>query len=107
MGLENRIVFDLVDVVEGRCRLQKAIIRDKRIDNLNMSPVAQTRDKSDDKPDAMKTNCVDLGYQFDFTIIDSPAGIEGGFQKAIAGADEDVIVTTPHVSDIREADRVI
>jgi len=107
MGLENRIVFDLVDVVEGRCRLQKAIIRDKRIATLHMLPAAQTRDKSSVSPDAMEKICAELRSQFDFTIIDSPAGIEGGFQNAIAGADEVVIVTTPHVSAIRDADRVI
>jgi septum site-determining protein MinD len=107
MGLENRIVYDLVDVVEGRCRLQKAIIRDKRIATLHMLPAAQTRDKSAVSPDAMEKICAELRSQFDFTIIDSPAGIEGGFQNAIAGADEVVIVTTPHVSSIRDADRVI
>jgi septum site-determining protein MinD len=107
MGLENRIVFDLIDVVEGRCRLQKAIIRDKRIATLHMLPAAQTRDKSAVSPDAMEKICAELRSQFDFTIIDSPAGIEGGFQNAIAGADEVVIVTTPHVSAIRDADRVI
>lgn len=107
MGLENRIVYDLVDVVEGRCRLQKAIIRDKRIATLHMLPAAQTRDKSAVSPDAMAKICAELRTQFDFTIIDSPAGIESGFQNAIAGADEVVIVTTPHVSAIRDADRVI
>jgi len=107
MGLENRIVFDLIDVVEGRCRLQKAIIRDKRIATLHMLPAAQTRDKSAVSPDAMEKICAELRAQFDFIIIDSPAGIEGGFQNAIAGADEVVIVTTPHVSAIRDADRVI
>jgi septum site-determining protein MinD len=107
MGLENRIVYDLVDVVEGRCRLQKAIIRDKRIATLHMLPAAQTRDKSAVSPDAMEKICAELRSQFDFTIVDSPAGIESGFQNAIAGADEVVIVTTPHVSAIRDADRVI
>ena len=107
MGLENRIVFDLIDVVEGCCRLQKAIIRDKRVATLHMLPAAQTRDKTAVSPDAMEKICAELRAQFDFTIIDSPAGIEGGFQNAIAGADEVVIVTTPHVSAIRDADRVI
>jgi septum site-determining protein MinD len=107
MGLENRIVYDLVDVVEGRCRLTKAIIRDKRLPSLHMLPAAQTRDKSAVSPDSMEKICTELRTQFDFTIIDSPAGIESGFQNAIAGADEVVIVTTPHVSDIRDADRVI
>jgi septum site-determining protein MinD len=107
MGLENRIVYDLIDVVEGRCRLQKAIIRDKRLATLHMLPAAQTRDKSAVTPDAMEKICAELRAQFDFTIVDSPAGIEGGFQNAIVGADEVVIVTTPHVSAIRDADRVI
>ncbi len=107
MGLENRIVYDLVDVVEGRCRLQKAVIRDKRIDTLHLLPAAQTRDKSAVSPDAMEKICAELRHMFDFTIIDSPAGIERGFQNAIVGADEVVIITTPHVSSIRDADRVI
>lgn len=107
MGLENRIVFDLVDVVEGRCRLPKAIIRDKRLETLHLLPAAQTRDKTAVSPDAMEKICAELRQTFDFTIIDSPAGIERGFENAIAGADEVVIITTPHVSSIRDADRVI
>jgi len=107
MGLENRIVFDLVDVVEGRCRLQKAVIRDKRLDTLHLIPAAQTRDKSAISPDAMEKICAELRHMFDYTIIDSPAGIERGFQNAIIGADEIIIITTPHVSAIRDADRVI
>jgi septum site-determining protein MinD len=107
MGLENRIVFDLVDVVEGRCRLPKALIRDKRLDTLHLLPAAQTRDKSAVSPDAMEKICAELRHMFDFTIIDCPAGIERGFENAIVGADEVVIVTTPHVSSIRDADRVI
>ena len=107
MGLENRIVFDLVDVVEGRCRLQKAFIRDKRLENLHLLPAAQTRDKSAVSPEAMEKICAELRHAFDFVIIDCPAGIERGFENAIVGADEAVIVTTPHVSSIRDADRVI
>lgn len=107
MGLENRIVFDLVDVVEGRCRVQKSLIRDKRIATLHLLPAAQTRDKSAISPDAMEKICAELRQMFDFTIIDSPAGIEHGFQNAIVGADEVIIITTPHVSAIRDADRVI
>lgn len=107
MGLENRIVFDLVDVVEGRCRLPKACVRDKRHETLHLLPAAQTRDKSAVSPDAMEKICDELRQMFDFIVIDSPAGIEGGFQNAIAGADEVVIVSTPHVSSIRDADRVI
>jgi septum site-determining protein MinD len=107
MGLENRIVFDLVDVVEGRCRLPKAFIRDKRMDTLHLLPAAQTRDKTAVSPDAMEKICAELRQIFDFIIIDCPAGIERGFENAIAGADEVVIITTPHVSSIRDADRVI
>lgn len=107
MGLENRIVFDLVDVVEGRCRLQKAFIRDKRLEHLHLLPAAQTRDKSAVSPEAMEKICAELRHMFDFVIIDCPAGIERGFENAIVGADEAVIVTTPHVSSIRDADRVI
>jgi septum site-determining protein MinD len=107
MGLENRIVFDLVDVVEGRCRLQKAFIRDKRLEGLHLMPAAQTRDKSAVTPEAMEKICAELRHLFDFVIVDSPAGIERGFENAIVGADEAVIITTPHVSSIRDADRVI
>jgi septum site-determining protein MinD len=107
MGLENRIVFDLVDVVEGRCRLPKAFIRDKRLDTLHLLPAAQTRDKTAVSPDAMEKVCAELRHLFDFTIIDCPAGIERGFENAIVGADEVVIITTPHVSSIRDADRVV
>ncbi len=107
MGLENRIVYDLVDVVEGRCRLQKSLVRDKRIPTLHLLPAAQTRDKSAINPDAMEKICAELRHMFDFTIIDSPAGIERGFQNAVVGADEVVIITTPHVSAIRDADRVV
>jgi septum site-determining protein MinD len=107
MGLENRIVFDLVDVVEGRCRLQKAFIRDKRLNTLYLLPAAQTRDKSAVQPEAMEKICAELRHLFDFVVIDSPAGIERGFENAIVGADEAVIITTPHVSSIRDADRVI
>lgn len=107
MGLENRIVFDLVDVVEGRCRLPKAFIRDKRLEGLHLLAAAQTRDKTAVSPEAMEKICAELRHLFDFVIVDSPAGIERGFENAIVGADEAVIITTPHVSAIRDADRVI
>lgn len=107
MGLENRIVFDLVDVVEGRCDLSKACIRDKRIPTLQLLPAAQTRDKSAVSPDAMRKVCDDLRSLCDYVIIDSPAGIEGGFETATVGADHIIIVVTPHVSSVRDADRVI
>jgi septum site-determining protein MinD len=107
MGLENRIVFDLVDAVEGRCRVAKACIRDKRFNTLHLLPAAQTRDKSAVSPDAMKKVCTELRTLFDMIILDSPAGIERGFENAVAGADEVLIIATPHVSSIRDADRVI
>lgn len=107
MGLENRIVYDLVDVVEGRCRLRQALIKDKRFPELFLLPAAQTRDKDAVSPDDMIALCNELRREFDFVLIDSPAGIEGGFRNAIAGADEVVIVTTPEVSAVRDADRIV
>lgn len=107
MGLENRIVYDLVDVTEGNCRLKQALIRDKRFENLYLLPAAQTRDKNAVSPDQMKELCKDLAQDFDYVIIDCPAGIEQGFRNAIAGADRAVIVTTPEVSAVRDADRII
>lgn len=107
LGLENRIVYDLVDVVEGRCKLRQALIRDKRIDTLYLIPAAQTRDKNAVAPKDMVRICDELRPEFDFIIIDSPAGIERGFKNAIAPADEIVIVTNPEVSAVRDADRII
>ena len=107
MGLENRIVYDLVDVVEGRCKIKQAMIKDKRFDNLYLIPAAQTRDKDAVKPEQMKSLCETLKKDFDFVIIDCPAGIENGFKNAIAGADEAIVVTTPEVSAVRDADRII
>ncbi len=107
MGLENRIVYDLVDVVEGRCRLRQAMIKDKRLPDLYLIPAAQTRDKTAVSPSDMVEVCRQLRPDFDFVFIDSPAGIEQGFKNAIAGADEVVIVTTPEVSAVRDADRII
>lgn len=107
MGLENRIVYDLVDVVEGRCRLKQALIKDKRFENLLLLPAAQTRDKNAVSPEQMKKLCDTLREEFDFIILDCPAGIEQGFQNAIAGADRALIVTTPEVSAVRDADRII
>jgi septum site-determining protein MinD len=107
LGLENRIVYDIVDVVEGRAKLKQALVRDKRFPDLNLLPAAQTRDKSAVTPDQMKQVCDALRPFFDFIIIDSPAGIEQGFQNAIAGADEVLIVTTPEMSAVRDADRII
>lgn len=107
MGLENRIVFDIVNLVEGTCRFNQALIRDKKINNLFLIPAAQTRNKEAVSPDQMKEVCDKLKEEFDYVIIDSPAGIERGFQNSIAGADKALVVTTPHVSAVRDADRVI
>ncbi len=107
LGLENRIVYDLVDVVEGRCRLRQAMIRDKKLSNLFLIPAAQTRDKNAVSPSDMVRLCDDLRPDFDWVLIDSPAGIERGFRYAIAPADQTIIVTNPEVSAVRDADRVI
>jgi septum site-determining protein MinD len=107
MGLENRIVYDVVDVVEGNCRLQQALIRDKRLPELHLLAAAQTRDKTAVSPDQMAALCDDLRSECDFVLIDSPAGIERGFQNAIAGADEAIIMTTPEVAAVRDADRIV
>ena len=107
LGLENRIVYDLVDVVEGRCQLKQAMIRDKNVSDLYLIPAAQTRDKSAVNPEQMKEVCRQLRQEFEYVLIDCPAGIEHGFQNAIAAADRAIVVTTPEVSAIRDADRVI
>lgn len=108
LGLENRIVFDLVDVVEKKCRTAKqALIKDKRLDTLHLLPAAQSRDKDAVTPQQMRALCDELREQFDFILIDCPAGIEGGFRNAIAGANDAIIVTNPEVSAVRDADRVI
>jgi septum site-determining protein MinD len=107
LGLENRIVYDLVDVVEGRCRLRQAMIRDKRLPDLYLIPAAQTRDKSAVSPSDMVRLCDDLRAEFDWILIDSPAGIERGFRNTIAPADIIIVVTNPEVSAVRDADRII
>jgi septum site-determining protein MinD len=107
LGLENRIVYDLVDVIEGRCRLRQAMVRDKRLSELFLLPAAQTRDKSAVQPEDMVRICESLREQHDFIVIDSPAGIEQGFRYAVAPADEILIVTNPEVPAVRDADRVI
>ena len=106
LGLENRIVYNLVDVIEGNCRLKQALIRDKHNPNLCLLPSAQTRDKTAVSPEQMKL-CEDLKEEFDYVILDCPAGIEQGFKNAIAGASRAIVVTTPEVSAIRDADRII
>lgn len=107
MGLENRIVYDLVDVVEGRCRLRQAMIRDKHNEDLYLIPAAQTRDKSSVSPSDMVRLCDELREEMDFILIDSPAGIERGFRNAVAPADKVLVVTNPEVSAVRDADRII
>lgn len=107
MGLENLIVYNLVDVIEGHCRLKQALIRDKRYENLYLLPSAQTKDKSAISPGQMKKLTSELKESFDYILLDCPAGIEQGFQNAIAGADHAIVVTTPEVSAIRDADRII
>ncbi len=107
MGLENRIVYDIVDVIEGRCKLKQAMIRDKHYPELYLIPAAQTRDKNAVSPSDMIRICNDLRPDADFVIIDSPAGIERGFRNAIAAADRVIVITNPEVSAVRDADRVV
>jgi len=107
MGLENRIVYDLVDIVEGRCKLRQAMIKDKRLSNLFLIPAAQTRDKTAVSPRDMVRLTDELRKDFDWVLIDSPAGIERGFRNALAPADIVLIVTNPEVSAVRDADRII
>jgi septum site-determining protein MinD len=108
MGLENRIIYDLVDVVEGRCKIHQAMVKDKRFEDLlYLLPAAQTTDKSAVKPEQMKVLIDELKQDFDYVIIDCPAGIEQGYKNAVAGADKAIVVTTPEVSAVRDADRII
>lgn len=107
MGLENRIVYNLIDVIEGTCKISQGLIKDKKNPNLFLLPAAQTRDKDAVTPDQMKELTTKLKDDFDYIIIDCPAGIEQGFKNAIASADRALVVTTPEVSAIRDADRII
>ncbi len=107
MGLENRIVYDIVDVVEGRCRLRQAMIRDKRLPELHLIPAAQTRDKNALSPSDMVRLCDELRSECDWILVDSPAGIERGFRNAIAPSNKVLVVTNPEVSAVRDADRII
>jgi len=107
MGLENRIVYDLVDVIEGRCKLRQAMIKDKRLKGLFLIPAAQTRDKTAVSPEDMVRIADELRPKHDWILIDSPAGIERGFRNALAPADIVLIVTNPEVSAVRDADRII
>lgn len=107
LGLENRIVYDIVDVTAGNCRLRQALIKDKRLEGLHLLPAAQTKDKTAVTPDQMRDLCEELKSEFDYILIDCPAGIEQGFRNAIAGAEKAIVVTTPEVSAVRDADRII
>ena len=107
MGLENRIVYDIVDVVEEKCKLKQALIKDKRFKDLFLLPAAQTRDKSAVNEEQMKELTEKLKEEFDYIIIDCPAGIEQGFKNAIAGANRAIAVTTAEISAIRDADRIV
>jgi septum site-determining protein MinD len=108
LGLEKRIVFDVIDyLVEKNCKLRQVLIKSKACENLYLLPTSQTHDKDAIRPDQMQELCEELKQEFDFVLLDSPAGIEQGFKNAIAGADEAIIVTTPEVSAVRDADRII
>ena len=107
MGLENRIVYDLVNVLEGKCEPHKAMIRDKHGYELYLIPAAQTRDKDCINPEQLRELCAKLETEFDYVLMDCPAGIEQGFKNAVGAATEAILVTTPEVSAIRDADRVI
>jgi septum site-determining protein MinD len=107
LGLENRIVYDIVDVTSGHCRLKQALIKDKRFEGLFLLPAAQTKEKTAVSPQQMIALCQDMKKEFDYCLIDCPAGIEQGFKNAIAGAEKAIVVTTPEVSAVRDADRII
>jgi septum site-determining protein MinD len=107
MGLESRVVYNFIDVIEKNCRLGQALVRDKRVENLHLLPAAQTRTKDAVSPAQMADLCEQLRPEFAFVLLDCPAGIEGGFKNAAAGADEALIVTTPEVPAVRDADRII
>lgn len=107
LGLENRIVYTIIDVIEGRCRLKQGLIKDKRFSNLFLLPTAQTKDKDDISPQEMLKIVNELKEEFDYVLIDSPAGIEQGFENAVIGADKAIIVVNPEITSVRDADRVI
>jgi len=107
MGLEDKVVYDFVDVIEGRCRLRQAIIKDKKHEKLYMIAASQTKDKCDVSEEQMKKLCKELSENFDYVIIDCPAGIEQGFKNAVAASEKAIVVATPELSSIRDADRVL
>mgnify|MGYP001251300800 CR=1 FL=1 len=108
LGLDNRIIYDLVDVIEGRCKVHQALVKDKRVDDkLFLLPAAQTTDKNAVTPEQMKNLIDELKREYDYVLIDCPAGIEQGYRNAVAGADSAIVVTTPEISAVRDADRII
>ena len=107
MGLENRIVYTISDVFENRCRLKQALIKDKRYSNLFLLPTAQTKDKDDIRPQEMLKLINELKEDFDYVLIDCPAGIEQGFENSVIGADRAIVVVNPEITSVRDADRVI
>lgn len=107
LGLENRIVYTLVDVVEERCKLKQALVKDKKNPNLCLLAAAQTRDKSAVSAEQLTKITEKLKKDFDFVLVDCPAGIEEGFKTAVSGASEAIVVTTPEMSAVRDADRII
>ena len=107
MGLENRVVYNLVDVIEGTCKLKQALIKDKKLPNLCLMPAAQTRDKTAVNAEQCEKLITDLAELFDFVVVDCPAGIESGFQNSISAADEAIVVVTPEMSSVRDADRIV
>lgn len=107
MGLENRVIYDIVQVIEGECTLKQALVKDKRFPGLYMLPAAQTRNKDDITPEQVKEVCSDLKEDFEYILVDCPAGIEQGFRNAIAAADRAIVVTNPEISAVRDADRII
>ncbi len=107
MGLESRVVYTSMDVIEKRCALEKALVKDRRVENLMLLAASQRNKKDDIKPEEMNNICERLKELYDFVLVDSPAGIEQGFHNATSGADEALIITTPDVSALRDADRII
>ena len=107
LGLDNRSIYNLVDVITGQCKLNQALVRDKRFEEMYLLPAAQSKDKTSVNPEQVKEIVDQLKTEFDFVLIDCPAGIEQGFMNAIAGADEAIVVTTPEKAAVQDADRII
>ncbi|GHC24839.1 septum site-determining protein MinD [Aidingimonas halophila] len=107
MGCERRVVYDLVNVIQGEAGLNQAMIRDKRVDNLFILPASQTRDKDALTSEGIERVLEELNKDFDYILCDSPAGIEQGAQLAMYYADAAVVVTNPEVSSVRDSDRIL